>query len=290
MVSIKKIHQKITEKLTPIVGLSPAQAHAWWILEFVLQEKKATLLFSDRILTESEIKKIDTILHEFVILQKPLQYILKKMPFFNLELFVEEPILIPRPETEEWVMSLCKSVARSTDLQEKIQILDIGTGSGCIGLSIAKEFPDSNVLATDISQKALNLAKKNAAHNHINNVTFLKSDLFYEIQQNTLFDIIVSNPPYIAFDEKESLENSVKNWEDPGALFAQDQGLEIIKKIIEQAPQFLKKNNDTFPALCLEIGHAQGNIVQQLMKNAGFNRVTIFKDVFKKDRMVFGYF
>lgn len=288
MFSIQKIHQEITTQLIPVVGLISASTHAWWILEFVLNEKKATLLFSDQILAKSEITQIDTILHEFIVLQKPLQYILKKMPFFNLELFVEEPMLIPRPETEEWVMWLCQKLTLYKN--EKLSILDIGTGSGCIALTLAKFLPHADVIALDISHKALALAKKNAAHNNIKNITFLKSDLFLNIENSTVFDIIISNPPYISLEEAALIPASVKNWEDPGALFCGDQGLEIIKNIITQAGQFLKRNNNNFPSLCIEIGHTHGDIVQRLMEKAGFNKVTIFKDMFKKDRMVFGYF
>jgi len=286
MSSIKIIHQQIVQKILPR-ALESSDVHAWWILEHVTGQKKEILLFSDFLITLDQQKEIDEIIYQFIFEQKPLQYLFKKIPFGDLELFVEPPILIPRHETEEWVFWLCGQLISYKNAT--LKILDIGTGSGCIALTLAKFLPNSEIVALDISEEALKLAQKNAHYNNIKNVTFLQSDLFSNIKNNIIFDVIVSNPPYISFNEYEFIDESVKKWEDPRALFCHDEGLETIKKIITQAPKYLKKNNKNFPALCIEIGHMQGRVVQEIMHNNNFKNVTIFKDMATKDRLVVGY-
>jgi release factor glutamine methyltransferase len=166
------------------------------------------------------------------------------------------------------------------------------SGSGCIALALAKAFPQSTVYALDLSDKAIALGKKNAAHNGIKNVTFMQSDLFNELNTQHLFDIIVSNPPYISFDEFQELDASVSTWEDKQALVAADNGTAIINDIIEDAADYLKTDSEIahtkIPQLIIEIGYRQADIVQNLMNSAGWIAVKILKDLEGKDRVVTG--
>jgi release factor glutamine methyltransferase len=220
----------------------------------------------------------------------PIAYLIGNVPFNDLDILVEPPTLIPRPETEEWVIDLIAKL--KTLKSHTLTILDMCSGSGCIALALAKAFPQSTVYALDLSDKAIALGKKNAAHNGIKNVTFMQSDLFNELNTQHLFDIIVSNPPYISFDEFQELDASVSTWEDKQALVAADNGTAIINDIIEDAADYLKTDSEIahtkIPQLIIEIGYRQADIVQNLMNSAGWIAVKILKDLEGKDRVVTG--
>jgi len=175
---------------------------------------------------------------------------------------------------------------------KKISILDLATGSGCIALALAYHLPLATIVATDSADTALTLTKKNSEHNKLQNVICIKSDLFMSIPIDVRFDLIVSNPPYIALSEISDLDVSVTQWEDHKALFADDDGLAIIKQIIAQAPCFIKKNNEmqnkNIPQVVIEIGCTQGALVKDLMSSACYNDVLVHKDLEGKDRFVTG--
>jgi len=265
--------------------------YAWWMLEKVTGKKKSQLIALQTIdLTQEQIETLDKWTEKQVVEYMPLQYLLGSVPFDDIEILVEQPVLIPRPETEEMCYDIMQMLKKIDN--QNITILDIGTGSGCIALTLAKVLPKAKVYATDISQNALDLAKKNAQHNNITNVEFLHSDVYENINKNLQFDLIVSNPPYISSDEWKSLDDSVTKWEDPKALVASDQGLAIIEKIVLSAPKFIKSNteftNNQIPQLIIEIGYKQGPDVVQLFEKAGFVNVKIEKDMEGKDRFVVG--
>jgi release factor glutamine methyltransferase len=175
-------------------------------------------------------------------------------------------------------------------LNSSLTILDLATGSGCIAIALAQAFPESRIYATDIAGYALELAEKNATYNKVSTIEFKKSDVYANIPPDLLFDLIVSNPPYIAPEEWESLDSSVSKWEDPKALAAPDHGLAIIKKIIKEGPIWLKKDRpQNIPSLVIEIGYLQGPAVKELMEQAGFKKVEIKKDLAGKDRTIWGY-
>lgn len=268
-----------------------SQQYSWWILE-AITDKDAAHLFLDSSLTLSteHAKKLDDWMDKLINHNMPLQYLLGKSPFLNLELMLEPPILIPRPETEEMCADLIQQLK---PLHKKnLCILDIGTGTGALALSLAQALPNAQVYAVDVVQQALLLAQRNAEHNSIKNVTFLHSDVFTNIPHGVTFDLIVSNPPYIAPEEFETLDDSVVQWEDKTALVAQNHGLAIIERIIKQAPTFLRAHQDMemlgIPQLVLEIGYLQGNAVARLLENAGFDAITIKKDLEGKDRVATG--
>jgi len=265
--------------------------YAWWLLEELTRQQKEELITQDIIqLTDQQETTLADWLDDLITKKMPLQYLIGAAPFNNLELLVEPPILIPRPETEEWTIRLIK---RLNQLENKnFTILDIGTGSGCIALALANAFPKATVWATDISESAIELAQKNALHNGITNVHFVTGNIFEGLPANTSFDLIVSNPPYIAPEEWKTLEKTVTLWEDKQALVAPHHGLAIIEAIIKQACQFIKPNKELeekdLDNLIIEIGYTQGQAVSALMEKAGITSITIEKDLEGKDRVVSG--
>jgi release factor glutamine methyltransferase len=267
------------------------EQYAWWILESIADQKKIALIMADTIAwTDAQKTKLATWIDKIVNEHMPIAYLIGNVPFNDLDILVEPPTLIPRPETEEWVIDLIAKL--KTLKSHTLTILDMCSGSGCIALALAKAFPQSTVYALDLSDKAIALGKKNAAHNGIKNVTFMQSDLFNELNTQHLFDIIVSNPPYISFDEFQELDASVSTWEDKQALVAADNGTAIINDIIEDAADYLKTDSEIahtkIPQLIIEIGYRQADIVQNLMNSAGWIAVKILKDLEGKDRVVTG--
>ena len=206
---------------------------------------------------------------------KPAQYIIGYADFFGMHLTVDERVLIPRPETEELV-----ELILAENHEENLKILDIGTGSGAIALALAKNRPDWSVTATDISQEALDLASENAKNQKLN-IFFKKSDCFAEISEK--YDIIVSNPPYISREDESEVGLNVLHSEPHLALFADENGLAIYRRIAEDAKDYLKDGGKIY----LEIGYKQGQSVPELFrKYLPEKRVRTLKDQFGQDRMV----
>lgn len=260
---------------------------AGWILENITGKKKIDLIATGAIkLTSNDQQQLEQWIDKIVNQHMPLAYLIGSVPFNGLEILLQQPVLIPRPETEEWVINLIKQLQQLEN--QKLTILDIGTGSGCVALALAKALPQAIVCGTDISDTALELAQKNAQHNNISNAKFFKSDIFNSVSKEQTFDLIVANPPYIAQDEWQALDPSVKQWEDKHALLAQEEGLALVKKIIDQARAHLKPNNEfelqNIPNLVIEIGYRQGPAVQKLLLNADYQAVEIVKDLEGKDR------
>ena len=205
-----------------------------------------------------------------------IAYILNKKTFFALDFYVDENVLVPRPETE----FLVEFVLDFLNTKEKQSILDIGTGSGAIALSLADRINDAKITACDISEKALFVAKKNSDNLGLSDkVNFVLSDLFEHIEG--LFDVIVSNPPYIASNVIATLSKEVRN-EPHLALDGGADGLDIYKRIIKKAPDFLTKDG----ILAFEIGFAQANALKKLGAEYGFSTCKVIKDYSKNDRVV----
>ena len=206
---------------------------------------------------------------------KPAQYIIGQADFFGMQLKVDERVLIPRPETEELV-----ELILAENPEDKFKILDIGTGSGAIALALAKNRPDWSVTAADISQDALELASENARNQNLN-IFFKKSDCFAEISEK--YDIIVSNPPYISREDESEVGLNVLHSEPHLALFADEDGLAIYRRIAEDAKDYLTDGGKIY----LEIGYKQGQSVPALFrKHLPEKRVRTLKDQFGQDRMV----
>ncbi|WP_162011458.1 peptide chain release factor N(5)-glutamine methyltransferase [Streptococcus sp. S784/96/1] len=207
--------------------------------------------------------------------QIPPQYITGKAYFGELELAVDDRVLIPRPETEELVDLILRENSGAD-----LRVLDIGTGSGVIALSLKKARPEWQVTASDVSPEALSLARENAQANQLE-VTFIQSDVFSAIEGS--FDIIVSNPPYISYDDKDEVGGNVLSSEPHLALFADEDGYAIYRQIIEQSAAYLTPKGKLY----FEIGYKQGaGLTTLLNKVFPETRVRVLKDMFGKDRMV----
>ena len=206
---------------------------------------------------------------------KPAQYIIGYADFFGMHLTVDERVLIPRPETEELV-----ELILAENHEENLKVLDIGTGSGAIALALAKNRPDLSVTAADVSQDALDVANENAKNQNLQ-IFLKKSDCFTEISEK--YDIIVSNPPYISREDESEVGLNVLYSEPHLALFADEDGLAIYRRISEDAKDYLKDGGKIY----LEIGYKQGQSVPELFrKHLPEKRVRTLKDQFGQDRMV----
>jgi release factor glutamine methyltransferase len=213
-------------------------------------------------------------------LEIPIQYLLGKTSFYGLDFEVNSAVLIPRPETEElvdWIIQSQKLKVKS----QKIKILDIGTGSGCIAVSLAKNIPNAQVFAIDVSEKALATAKKNANLNDVN-VTFLHQSILETEDLEQEFDIIVSNPPYVRNLEKKEIKKNVLDNEPHLALFVEDNdALIFYKKIAELA----QKNLSNSGQLYFEINQYLGKEMVGLLETMSFKNIELRKDIYENDRM-----
>jgi release factor glutamine methyltransferase len=212
-------------------------------------------------------------------LEKPLQYILGEAHFMDLTLLVNEHVLIPRPETEElvqWVVDDCQ-----TDHTRTLNILDIGTGSGCIAIALAKAFSEAKIYALDISENALKIAKENAKKNEVA-IHFIHADML-NLNLNLNFDVIVSNPPYVREQEKEEIHNNVKKHEPSEALFVPDaDALRYYRAILNFAKNHLKASGTVY----LEINQYLATETKALFEKNGFANIEIRKDIFGNFRML----
>lgn len=207
----------------------------------------------------------------------PVQYIVGHVDFYGYPILVDERVLIPRFETEELIL---KTLATSRALfQEPVNILDIGTGSGCIAITLKKELPGSCVTAVDISNDALDVARMNASKNDVD-ITFYEGSLLEPVQGK--YDIIISNPPYI--DVTDDVMESVDKYEPHQALYAAHNGLYCYEEILKNVSRYL---NETF-LIAFEIGESQGRSVSELAKKYLHDvQVTVVKDMQERDRFVF---
>lgn len=209
----------------------------------------------------------------------PIQYLTNSQEFMGVNFYVDKNVLIPQPDTEilvENVISIIKNLQKSC--QKEITVLDLCTGSGIIGVCLKKYLQNVNVLSSDISSNALEIAKKNANLQNVK-IDFIKSDLFENIDEK--FDVIVANPPYIKTDKINELSKEVKT-EPRLALDGGQDGLDFYRKIIKEAPNFLSK----IGYLALEIGYNQKDAVEKLLKTYKYKNIQIKKDLSNIDRVI----
>jgi len=211
-------------------------------------------------------------------LYEPIQYIIGDTEFYGLEFKVNPSVLIPRPETEELVAWIIDGHKK----KQQISILDIGTGSGCIAVTLAKHLVNANVYALDVSLEALSLAKENALTNDVN-VEFIEADILDWDYGDLQFDVIVSNPPYVRELEKEAMSANVLDHEPHLALFVKDDdALLFYRTITKVANKILKPNGQLY----FEINESLGKDTYDLLSNSGYSAVELKKDLFQKDRMI----
>lgn len=209
---------------------------------------------------------------------KPIQYITNRQEFMGLSFFVDENVLIPQPDTEILVE---EAIKYANQIKENVEILDMCTGSGCIGVALAKHVKNAKVTLVDISTKALEVAKKNAKENEVKEkVNFIQSDMFENIKSK--FDVIVSNPPYIKTKVINELDLQVQN-EPHLALDGGENGLKFYEILINEAPKYLKENGKIF----LEIGYDQKKEVEKLARNSKlYKEIETVKDLANNDRVI----
>lgn len=272
MVNINELLKCAKQKLNENnIDMSEARI----LLAFVLNVDVSTLVTINECENSIAQKYLEVISKR--IARVPYSYIVGKQEFMKLPFVVSPDVLIPNSDTEILVENVIK-IANNMK-SEKIDILDMCTGSGCIAISLKKYIKNCNVLGTDISEKALEIAKENAILNNTE-VTFVKSDLFSNIQ-NYKYDILVSNPPYIKRGDIENLQAEVK-YEPILALDGGIDGLDMYRKIIETAKQYLKENGN----ICLEIGYNQANDVTKILQDNSYTHIQVIKDLSNNDRVV----
>ena len=278
---VKDIRNYYCEQLCSIYGKDEASAMILILLEHYFKITRVKMAMEpDLRLSESEMLTFHFAVKD-LLKNKPIQYIIGETDFCDLKFKVNENVLIPRPETSELVMKIVNS--QLSTFNSQLSILDIGTGSGCIAISLAKNIPDSKVYALDISEKALEVAKGNAINNNVD-VTFINDDIL-SLKNNidTKFDIIVSNPPYVRELEKAEMRDNVLNWEPHNALFVSDNDpLIFYRNILEFAKNNLKQNGEIW----FEINEYLGKEMTVLCKEYGFSDVKIFEDFRGKERVV----
>ena len=284
---VRDCRRHYASELEKIYSSDEANALIMIILEHYFGIDRVKIAMDPELrLSESELLTLHFAVKE-LLKNKPVQYIIGETEFCGLMFFVEEGVLIPRPETEELVNQLVSwSVSQLPSLS--FRVLDIGTGSGCIAISLAKLLKNSVVTAVDVSEKASEIAKKNAEANGVN-VRFILDDILNpknpELIDNQ-YDIIVSNPPYVCESEKSEMRANVLDYEPSTALFVSDDDpLVFYKKILEFAQKTLKPNGEVW----FEINERFGREMRNLCLDMGFKNVEIIKDFRGRERIVKAY-
>ena len=239
-------------------------------------------MYLDKQLTEEQEKYFLEMIKERLN-ERPIAYIIGNREFMGLDFFVKEGVLIPRPDTETLVEEIINICNNRTGLN----ILDIGTGSGAITISLAKYLDKSHVISADISDIALEIASKNAISNNVDErIDFIKSDVFSNVPKEEKFDLIVSNPPYIRKADIDGLDRQVKDFEPYNALEGGEDGLDFYRKITKESKAFLKNKG----ILAYEVGHDQAQDVSQIMQENGFEGIYTKCDLQGFERVVIGFY
>ncbi len=270
----KRIEECLRENIQ--INEREAQIEAENILKFALKKPSSFFISNQK-------TNIDKIQEELIssILKKriksePLAYILNEWDFYGETFYLDKNSLIPRQDTE----LLIDLVLKRFDKGSKLNILDLGTGSGVIGITLSKLYPNSMITISDISSKALNVANKNIKNHNVTNIRSLESDWFNSFKEKELFDLILTNPPYIAKDD-DHLNSLELGYEPSNALVASKNGFADIFKIIDTSPRFLNSEG----LLMIEHGYTQGNRVKNYFQQKSFNNIKQHRDINQKIRV-----
>lgn len=277
--SSRALFRLIQQRLSGITHAAEAEQQAYWLLEALFGKNRTDVILDKPLeMGVEERGNLEAVL-ERLERHEPIQYVLGEAPFYGYEFKVSPAVLIPRPETEELVQLICGRHAG----QQGLQLLDIGTGSGCIAISLALCLPGAQVSALDISAPALEVAMENARRLQAR-VRFFKRDILKEYPEELpLLDVIVSNPPYVREQEKRLMKPNVMEWEPHTALFVKDTDpLLFYRRISRLAMQQLKPGG----FLYFEINEAYGKQVAEMVEVLGFQGVAVLPDMQGKDRML----
>ena len=276
MLTILEIIKKTTDFLAG-KGIESPRLNAELLVGHALGLKRMQLYLQfERPLAEAELEKIRPLVRRRAQ-HEPVQYILGETEFCGLRLKVDRRVLIPRPETEQLVEQVV-----AAKIEPLHRILDLGTGSGAIALALAAAFPGVHVVATDKSADALAVARNNAVGTGLNErVDFLESDWFAAVPPQA-FDVVVSNPPYLSPAETAEAPLEVRGFEPASALTAAEDGLADLRRIISDAPRFLRPGG----LLAAETGIAQRGAMEESLTSAGFREIEIRRDLTGRERFV----
>ena len=276
--TLKNYRTYFIEKLAPLYDAMEAESFFHIALEELKGWRRVDLALNpDAELSSSEIEKWSEVLHQLET-QKPIQYIFGKAHFYGLEFEVNPNTLIPRPETEE----LIEWIIKENEFKGIIRLLDIGTGSGCIAISLATNLADAEVSAIDISAEALAVAKRNSVTNKVG-VTFILQDILAADALPQQYDVIVSNPPYVRELEKAEIKQNVLDYEPHLALFVADTDpLLFYRKIALLAKGNLKPDGKLY----FEINQYLGPETVAMLEEMGYKNVVLKQDIYGNDRMI----
>lgn len=277
MINSKDLFRDLRKRITLVQEASETESILHRVLEEVSGITRSDIISQKAVsLTAREISALDSIIDR-INTSEPVQYILGKADFFGREFLVNTSVLIPRPETELLVGEVLTHASNTPG-----KILDIGTGSGCIAVTLSRELPKADVYAFDISEEALQTARSNAARLNAN-VTFQQVDILKDEIMLRDLDCIVSNPPYVAVSERDSMHDNVLKYEPHLALFVPDNDPLIFYKVIARKGKEALKSGGR---LVVEINERFGKEVCAVFAGAGFSDVRIIKDLQNKDRIV----
>ena len=308
MKAIEKL--KEVAKLFESSGIEAAEKEAEMLVRHSFGLNTVEIYRDNPELSEEQIKTLESMLSRR-LKHEPIQYILGHEEFLGMKILVRHGVLIPRTETELMAEQAIKAVisyklqvtsknkdsslvtlhrmVQGVTRHSSLSILDLCTGSGCLALALAREFPDFKVYGTDISEIAIKYAEENARLNCINNVTFLRGNLFEPIEKLPTsylpfptFDLIISNPPYIRTDDIKNLQPEIKEWEPVSALNGGVDGLDFYRVLIPSAGRFLKDNG----IIMLELGFGQSSDVAGILELSGYTQIEIIKDYAGTERII----
>lgn len=278
--SSKKIYNIIVEEITPLYGVEEARQLTKILLEEILKISFEKIMIDEKVdysslLNEQLFEKVK-LLKSYM----PIQYVLGKANFYGRDFFVNPNVLIPRSETEELIKEIV------TDYKQKgLKVLDIGSGSGCIGVTLGLELKDSKITCMDIDGEVLKITQKNASHHGVE-ISCTQEDILSVDQLPEEYDIIVSNPPYVTEAEKQQMRKNVLKYEPSKALFVSDSNpLIFYKKIIELAKRSLKEKGKLY----FEINEQFGLEMMALCDDSGYSSIGLIKDINGKDRFIKAY-
>lgn len=302
---LKELKTYFFDELIEIHGQDEVESFFFILTEYLHHLKRIDLALNPNFeISVEDFQKWETIISELKT-EKPIQYIIGETWFYDSKFYVNEHTLIPRPETEElvdWIMESQKSKVKSEKIERddvtssgvEMRILDIGTGTGCIPISLKKNIPQAEVFAIDVSEEALKVAKQNAEENNVE-VHFILQNIL-EVENLSLslraesrslnliqFDVIVSNPPYVRNLEKQEINKNVLEFEPHLALFVEDNdALLFYRKIAQLAKESLSENGLLF----FEINQYLGKETVELLEQLGFKNIELRKDIYGNDRMI----